>query len=240
MIVEVKPIERVRWHGKTEKEAFARPITIEALISLSTGQFATGLSEEERIELEAKTGYNLSPDYTLGIPHPFWSSPTAQVKLEHKTNIFQTKKPLDQIKVSLLKASDLVANSQKEFEDGLFPNALFVIFNEQEEEELKASKAAIKRKVILESVKLTKAKKAEIIQILLGMSVKKQSENYVDLKFDEAIEQEGAERVLALIKKDKIRVGLHAFVLEALDKNVLRKEGSAVYYMDDQLGFDVE
>ena len=27
-------------------------------------------------------------------------------------------------------------------------------------------------------------------------------------------------------------------VLEGLEKNVLRKEGSSVYYMDDQLGYD--
>ena len=35
-------------------------------------------------------------------------------------------------------------------------------------------------------------------------------------------------------------MSLHATVLEAIHKNVLRKEGAAVYYMDDQLGFDLE
>ncbi len=225
---------------KGGKEAFARPVTVEALVSVQTGQFATGLSDEDRKRLEAKTGYDLSPNYTVGKPHPFWNSPAAVVKLEHKTNVFNTNKELDEIKVKLLKASDLVANSQKEYEEGKFPNAIFVIFDEQEEVELKASKAAIKRQVIIESSKLTKSRKAEIVQILSGVSVRKQTEDYIDLKLDEQIDEHGPEKVLNVIQRDKTRTTLHALILEALHKGVLRKEGSAIYYMDDQLGFDLE
>ena len=239
-IVEVRPIEKERWHMKGGKEAFARPVTIEALVSVQTGQFATGLSKEDKDRLEQATGYNLSPDYTQGKPHEFWNSPAALVKLEHKTNVFNTERPLDEIKVKILKASDLVANSQKEYEEGRFPNAIFVIFDEQEEVELKASRAAIKRQVIIESSKLTKSRKAEIVQILLGVSVRNQSDDYVDLKLDESIEKEGPERVLSLIQRDKARTNVHALVLEALYKGALRREGSAVYFMDDQLGFDLE
>lgn len=239
-IVEVKPIERERWHGVKGKDVFTRPTTIEALISLRTGQFATGLSEEDRTRLEKGTGYNLSPDYMVGKPHEFWNSPAAQVKLEYKTNIFNTSIAQDEIKVKLMKASDLVANSMKEYEEGKFPNALYVIYDEQEEIELKASKASVKRKVILESSKLTKTRKAEIVQIILGISVRNQSDDYVDLKLDDAVEQAGAEKVLNLIQRDKTRTSIHALVLEGIYKNVLRKEGTAVYYMDDQIGFDVE
>jgi len=239
-IVEVKPIERERWHGVKGKDVFTRPTTIEALISLRTGQFATGLSEEDRERLQKATGYNLSPDYMVGKPHEFWNSPAAQVKLEYKTNIFNTSIAQDEIKVKLMKASDLVANSMKEYEEGKFPNALYVIYDEQEEIELKASKASVKRKVILESSKLTKTRKAEIVQIILGISVRNQSDDYVDLKLDDAVEQAGAEKVLNLIQRDKTRTSIHALVLEGIYKNVLRKEGTAVYYMDDQIGFDVE
>lgn len=239
-LVEVKPIEKERWHGIKGKDIFTRPITIEALISLQTGQFSTGLTPEDRKRLEEKTGFNLSPEYIPGKPHEFWNSPAAQVKLEYKTNIFDTNKPLDEIKVKILKASDLVANSQKEYEEGKYPSAIYVIYDEIEENEFKASKAAIKRKVVLESSKLTTTRKAEIIQIVLGISVRNQSESFIDLKLDECIEQEGAERILQLIQRDKARTSLHALVLEAIHKNVLRKDGSAVYYMDDQVGFDVE
>ena len=239
-IVEVKPIERERWHKKDHKEAFARPVTVEALVSIRTGQFATGLTVEDRERLQSITGYNLSPDYMQGKAHEFWNSPAAQVKLDHKTNVFDTDKPLDEIRVKLLKASDLVANSQKEYEEGRYPEARFVIFDEQEDTELKASKASVKRKVIIESSKLTKTRKAEIVQILLGVSVRNQSDDFVDLKLDDAIDQMGADKVLTLIQRDKAKTALHALILESLYKNVLRKDGTAIYYMDDQLGFDIE
>jgi hypothetical protein len=239
-IVEVKPIEKEKWHNKKGKDVFTRPTTIEALISTRTGQFSTGLSVEDRERLEKATGYNLSPDYMVGKPHDFWNSSAAQVKLAFKTNIFDTSKALDEIKVKLLKASDLVANSKKEYEEGKYPEALFVIFDEVEDTELRASKASIKRKVIIESSKLTKVRKAELIQILLGISVREQSEDFIDLKLDEAIESEGSEKVLNLIQRDKARVGLHSLILEALYKNILRKDGTSIYFMDDQLGFDIE
>jgi len=239
-IVEVKPIELEKWHKKKGRDAFKRPVTIEALVSVQTGQFTTGLTKEDRARLEDATGYNLSPDYTQGKPHEFWNSPAAQIKLENKTNVFQTSKPLDEIKVKVMKASDLVANSMKEYEEGKFPGAIFVIYDEQEEVEIRATKAAIKRKVIVECSKLTKSRKAEIVQVLSGVSVKKQTEDFIDLKLDEEIDSKGPDKVLTIIQRDKKRTSLHALVLEALQKNVLRKEGSAIYYMDDQLGFDIE
>ncbi len=239
-IVEVRPIEKESWHRKHGKDSFKRPVTIEALISINTGQFATGLNEKDRERLEKATGQNLSPDYMAGKPHEFWNSPAAAAKLEYKTNIFDTNKPFDEIKIKMLKASDLVANSMKEYEEGLFPQAIFVIFDETEEIERKAGKAAIKRQVVIESSKLTKSRKAEIVQILSGVSVKGQSDNYVDWKLDEEIKEHGPEKVLIILQRDTARTSLHAFVLEALQKNILRKQGAAVLYMDDQIGFDLE
>ena len=239
-LVEVRPIERERWHGLKGKDAITRPVVIEALLSSTTGKLATGLTPEDREKLEKETGYDLSPDYKAGKPHPFWSSPAAFVKLEHKTNIFDLSNPLDEIRVKIMKASDLVANSQKEYDEGKFPLAQFVIYDEREEVEMKASKAAIRRKVVIEADKLSATRKSEIIQIVLGVTTRNQSNDFIDLKLDEAIDKDGPQRVLDLIQRDKARTSLHATVLEAIHKNVLRKEGTAVHYMEDQLGFDIE
>lgn len=238
-IVEVRPIERERWHKKKGKDAFARPVTLEAPVSLRTGKLATGLTPEETEKFKAQ-GYDVSPEYIKGKPHPFYHLGEGRVRLNHGNNIFDTSIPINEIKVKMLKAHDLVANSMKEYEEGKYPEALFVIFDEQEELELKASKAALKRKVVLETTKLTKSRKAEIVQILEGVSVRNQTEDYVDLKLDEAIENHGAEKVLNMIQRDKARTTLHALVLEGIHKGVLRKDGPGVYYMDDQLGFDIE
>ena len=52
--------------------------------------------------------------------------------------IFDTSNPLDFIKMRVCKASRFVANSWKEFEEGLFPEATHVIFDESEEIEEKS------------------------------------------------------------------------------------------------------
>lgn len=239
-IVEVRLIERERWHGLKGKDTITRPVTIEALLSNLTGKLATGLSPEDQKRLEEITGLGLSPDYIPGKPHPFYSSKAGEVKLEPGTNVFDTSKPFDEIKVKLLKASDFVANSQKEYDEGKFPLAQFVIYDEREELELKASKTALKRQFVLETDKLTPERKAEIVQIALGINVRNQSDNYLNLRLEEAVDKVGLETLLNIIKRDKARTTVHALVLEALLKNVLRKEGSAYYYMDDQLGFDLE
>jgi len=136
-------------------------------------------------------------------------------------------------KYDFIKALEIAKNCK-------YPDAIFVIFDEQEENEIKATRASIKRKVIIESAKLPIDKKIEIIQILLGISTKGQSNDYIELKFDECIDKFGADKLLTIMQRDKSRNTTHSLVLEAIQKNVLRKEGSSIYYMDDQLGFDLE
>lgn len=237
-LVQVKPIEKPTWHGLSGIKRFTAPKVIEALVSINTGKYATGLTEEDRERLEKATGFDLSPVYIPGKIHPFWGDKISRVTLEHRTNLFDTSNPLDEIKVKILKASDLVANSQKEYEEGLFPYAQFVIFDEAEEVERKASKLALRNQAIVELNKLTQDKKAELVQILLGLPVRKQSLEYIDLKLNEALESEGAEKVLFLIKRNKKETFLHALILEAIHKNILKREASGIYYMEESLGFD--
>lgn len=239
-IVEVRPIERERWHGKRGRDAFARPITLEALVNAKTGQYDTGLTDKDKQRLETLTGYDLSKEYILGRPHPFWSSTAARIVLEHKTNIFDTSRPLDEIKVKVMKAHDLVANSMTEYNEGKFPYATFVIYDENEEVEVKAAQVALKQQVYLALSKMSKSKKAELVQILSNTPVRGRSDDFVDSKLDEAIESIGFEDVLNIINRDKEDNTVYALLLEAVYKGVLRKEGTSVYYMDDQIGFDQE
>ena len=141
--VEIKPIEKDRWHGKKGKDAFGSPITIEAPISTKTGKFKTGLEEEDRVRLEKETGLNLSDKFIPGDKESFWTSQAGKIKLYNKTNIFDSDKATDEIKISVMKASDLVANSMEDYENGKCPNALFVISDEVAELEIKASKISL-------------------------------------------------------------------------------------------------
>lgn len=236
-IVEVRPVKREKWHGiDTGKNSIASTKVIEALVNVSTNKYQTGLTPEDQERLEELTGYDLSAKYIPKQKHPFWSEPIGKVKLNDHTNVFDISVPLDEIRIKLLKASPLVANSQAEV-DG---DSIFVIYDEHEEVQIKATKAAIRRNAIIATNSLSTDKKAEIVQIALGISVRNQSNDFIDLKLEEAIETKGAEYVLSLTKRDKAFNTMHSLVLEALHKNILRKEGPSVYYMDDQIGYDVE
>lgn len=71
-LVEIRPLDIPRWHGKQGKEAFTQPHTIEALYDHSTGGYATGLSEKEEIEYSKKMGgVDLSNHFNQDAPHPF-------------------------------------------------------------------------------------------------------------------------------------------------------------------------
>lgn len=98
MLVEIRPIEVKKWHGKTKKDSFTRTKKIQALIDGDTMQYATGLdnisktydhpkTEEKITELEyygILIGKDLNP-LAGTTPHEFWDSNMAVVKLENNT-----------------------------------------------------------------------------------------------------------------------------------------------------------
>ncbi|MCB0392795.1 MAG: hypothetical protein KDD58_16010, partial [Bdellovibrionales bacterium] len=100
MLVEVRPIESPKWHGKTKGESFKRPLKLSALVDGETMRYATGLSKEDIEKLKKKgVSYNLSDEYDPDKPHEFWDSPLPVVKLENNTQFFNTDNVIDFIKV---------------------------------------------------------------------------------------------------------------------------------------------
>lgn len=240
MIVEVRPIEKERWHQKKGKEDFSRPKVIRALVDASTNLYCTGLTDKDIEKLkEMGVKYDLTPFFSQSEAHPFWDSEIASVKLPNYPVFFDTDNPLDYIRVKILKASPFVANSIREFDEGLYPRALFVIIDEAEEVEAKASKIAMKNKAFMEVAQLSKERKIQLILILKGKNLKGKSDDFVDVEMDNLLEKE-AQSLLSLLEKDKEDVALRALVVEALQKNVLQKKGAKYYYFDAMLGSDIE
>lgn len=172
MKIEVRPIEVKKWHKKIGKEDFTCPKRIRALVNENM-EYSTGLNyydknftdpdTDEQIT-EAKyysklLNQDLSARFDPDNPHPFWDASMSSVKLENAPMFFETKNPLDYVRVKMLKACKFIANSVKEYEEGKFPDATHVIFDESEEIEAKAAKIEIKNQVITEVNKLDKEKK---------------------------------------------------------------------------------
>lgn len=239
MLVEVKPIPRKTWHGKTGAESFTQPEVIEVLYNPQTGGYATGLTKEEAVKYAELTGFDLSDKFSASEPHPFWSTQAARIKLPNQTVIFNDEKPLDFVKIKNLKASKFVANSLKDYEDGKYPDALFIIHDESEEVSTKATKIQRKNKCIAIAAKLSLEEQVNIIQIISNKSLKGRSQDFISVALDSVIDENPAE-FIRLNKMDKAEVHIRATILEAIYRNILTKESGAIYYMGERLANDYE
>ena len=236
--IQVRPLDIEKWHGKKGAESFTGTFTVTPLVSGTTGSYKTGLTEEEVVEYGKILNQNLSARYDRNKPHEFWDSESAAVKLENKTNFIDKKEALGYIHYKILLNSKFVANSMKEYEEGLWPEAIFVIVDEETDSDIKASKLSVIKQVILEGHKLSKDKKADIVLILSGKLIRGKSDNFVEVAFDEEVQKNPAD-VLRVMKMDKKQMATHALVLEALQKYILTKAGHRFMYHDSIIGEDI-
>jgi hypothetical protein len=236
--VEIRPLPIPKWHGKQGKESFARPTKIRALVDTSKNEYSTGLTPQEVKEYSKLLQQDLSPIFKADKPHEFWDGSQAFVKLLNSTQYLDTSKPLDFIRYKICKASPFVANSMKEWEEGKFPRATHVLYDELEEIEMKASKVALKTKATIECAKLSLDKKVQLILIIEGKIMKGKSSNFVDVVLSEMIDKK-AEEILMTLNMEAEDLYLKSLVLEALQKNVLRRENYKIKYFDSSLGSEV-
>lgn len=239
MLVEVRPLPSNKWHGKKGKESFTNAKDIEVLYDKETGKYATGLTDDEAKEWSKELGVDLSNTFNPNEAHPFWSTKAATIRLPNHTRIFDTDKPYERIMVKNMKASKFVANSMKEWEEGKWPDATHVIFDEAEEVEIKANKISLRNQAVLILDKMTANDKANIIQILSNKTVKGRSDDFINVEIDSIINEKPGE-FLKYVKMGKEEVYIRASVLEGISKNILTKEAGSVYYMGELIGMDYE
>lgn len=237
--IEVKPLPTPKWHGKKGKESFTQPKSIEVLYDHTTGKYATGLTPEQAEEYGRKMGVSLSDIYDFETPHPYWSTKAAAIKLPNSTAVFRLDVPAEFVKVQNMKASIQVANSWKEYEAGLWPDATHVIYDENEEVAVKASKVQKRNKIVAKLSSMSKDEKCNLIQVLAGKNLKGKSDDFVDVELEEII-NENPDELIKYMKMEKAEVYNRAVVLEAIQKHVFTKEGLAVYYMGEEFAPDTE
>lgn len=236
-IVEVRPIERAKWHGKTGEESFQRPKKFQVLVDTTSMTYATGLTEEEIEVLNKHVKHDLGNHFNQEEPHPFWDSPMALFKMENNTMFFDISFPLNYIKIKNMKASKYIANSMAEWEQGLFPDATHVIYDESEQANILASKVQKKTQAIIGAYNMTKDRKIEVVLALDNKNLKGQSNDFIDVAIDKLIEK-SPEDFLRYSNMNPEELSNYAIVLESLQKSVLRKDGHNIMYHESILGMD--
>ena len=111
---------------------------------------------------------------------------------------------------------------------------------------LKLQKVEIEKKAIIETSKLSKDKKIELILILSadedylkGKNLKGKSDNFIEVELDKVIKKR-AEDVVRFISMDKEYLSTYALILEALQRSILTKEGHKIKYHESVIGQDIQ
>ena len=237
-LVEVRPIKKPVWFKNEEARALIKPIKISCAVDSRTRKYSFPATENEIKDLENRLGISLDLTFKTNEDHPFFDSELSHVQLSYGSNYFETENPLDLVKLYILKGSDLVAKSLEDVEKGLYPKAKFVIIDANEDEEVKASKQALKTKALVEMVSLTVDRKIDMVKILTGQDVSKQSSNVIDLKLVEAINKD-VEAFFNLLKRDNKEVTTESLIISLVDKRILTKEGTIIKYGDVMIGADM-
>lgn len=238
MKVEVKPIPEIKWHGKKGAESFTQPKTIEVLYDPETGKYATGLTKEQAEKYGiALGGVSLSDTFIYEQPHPFYSTKAAFIKLENVTMTFNTERAMDFVKVAAMKASKKVANNMKEFNEGLWPEASHVIYDESEEVDAKATKIQQRKAADRIADKMNEDQRISTIQIIRGKSYRGKSPNFITVEIEDIIETQLSE-FMRIADMGPDRVYILGCIKEAIHRGILNKEGGSVFYMGEMIGID--
>lgn len=241
-LIEVRPIEVKKWHEKSKEESFTRPKKIQALVDPDTLRYATGLTTKDIEDLtqgDNPVNYNLDSHFDMKIPHPFWDGPMGVIKLENNTMFFDISLPMKYIHYKVMQASRYVANSMEEYDEGLWPEATHVIWDESILVEQKASKIELKNSAIVELSKLSLQRKREIILIMRGKETAGQSEAFLVPILDEIVNKD-TQDFLDLLNSNKKEVSTKALVIACMERGIFRKDGHRIFHMDSPLGDSVE
>jgi len=206
---------------------------IMALYSKSLGRLATGLSQDEEAFFARELGVeSLAATSTNEFWHEF------RIKMEDRSMIFNMSKPRDYLAVKLLEASELVANSLTEFNKGKWPQARYVIYDERHEIEQENAEIDKKVRALQLFQEMTPAKRIRVLKVY-GKSPALITPELAYKKCYELVEDDPAKFTKTATMDDE-ELMIRALMFDLERAGILRREGPAVLYNDQRIGFDYE
>lgn len=243
MKIEIRPLPVTKWHGKTGKDDIAQPLVLECLMD-NSGKYVTGLSDDETHEYSDKLGVSLSSSFRSDEPHPFYGTRQGKLILPYHTVILDTANPIEFVKYKFAKQSRYIAPSLKAWENGEATDATHVIYSEEEDMQVKASKVSIKAQAYKLSLDMSDTVKQRVIAVMTDKlrnfkSARGKDSNFLIVEIERLID-DNPKLFIEIATDTKDSLGAKAMVLEAIEQGVLTKEGSGIYYMSDLIGHGIE
>jgi len=238
MIVEVRPREGYKWHGKKADMNFSRPKVVVAAVDPDTMKYKVVFTEDELAKLKA-TNFDLSLEYVPEKPHPTWDGPVGKVKLEPNTMLFDTSVVTDLIKVGVIRgANKHVAPSLEAAEnDGEFSSATHFIYSEEVEMADKVAKIAIKQEANSLLYQMTPEKIRNILILATGKNFSGKSDDFTRATADELINKEPS-TFLKWAKMNPESLMMASLVEEAIQEGIFVREAGGITWQGSRIGFD--
>lgn len=237
MIIEVRPVERTKYHGKgVSYGAEGKFFGIKAVPDPKTLKYKTGLTSED-IKFLKKMGvpFDLSDTYTPGKAHPFWDSMQGMVRLPYRTTYINTDEIMGRIHYRLLQASEYVANSLQELEDGKYPNAVFVITNSEEADEQVSKRFALRAKLYKKTSDMSKEDKVKVLLVATGDDYSGKREASINSRLAELIEK-APKKLEAVLEMDNEFLTNRALIEKGLSQGLLTQVGTKIMFGSTLLG----
>ncbi len=243
--IEIRPIPgkgKIREFSE-QLEYFSQAHILSPLVNPVTHKYVTGLNEKDIEYLKEKNfPYELDDTYIKDRPHPFWESSIVKVELlSSPMFLYPGKNLIDFVKYKFLLNSSYIYKSEVEMKTGSKPEATHYIYDESEENKIKAKKIVRRNNLLAKVSELSLTDKRKVIMILLNENTDNKDEDYLTVRFDDIVKNsDKAYELEVLLQKPTEEIDISATVKDGIHKNVLRRTSEGIFYYDLNLGFTEE
>src|SRR6218665_179003 len=241
--IEIRPIPNRDGIKKfsSNLEYFSQSHIISPFVDSTRLKYRTGLSADDihYLKVVRKFPYDISDDYVKGVPHPFWESHLVKTELRNTpTFLFPSKSDIDFVRWKYLTVNDYIYRSQEELKTGCKPQTTHFIYNEEIENEIKATKVQRRNKVIRKISELSLSRKRDLILVLLNETTENKNEDYLTVRFEDVLANpKQFDELETLLSAKAEMVSLSAMIKSAIYKNILKRTKEGIFLYESNLGF---
>lgn len=239
--IQLHPIKNRRRFHKLDTDALDQPIGLRCPVNDTTMLYDIGLTEDEIQWLNTSLNIRLTFDYVRSTPNMFWDSNMFKLTLSKDVLILKPKEsPKDFILWKIALSSNQVANSKSDYDNGESSGATHYIYDEFETERVKSGKIGVLNQARKLSFELTPTLKVQILKVLEnGSDYSQISSSLLDVKIDDAMNRDPAE-FIKFCKMDSKDLALRSITIEAIARNIIRKNNNGYFFRDTYLGFNLD